>query len=82
VSTAQLVSCACHVVLKVDVEELVNGRTEVFFAAALKVATGEAAKHGELPCIGAFTLQGVEHFFHTVRHPAISAASYVSPFCG
>jgi hypothetical protein len=35
-----------------------------------------------LPCIGTFTLQGVEHFFHAVRHTRIFAASYVSPFCG
>jgi hypothetical protein len=35
-----------------------------------------------LPCIGAFTLQGVEHFFHAVCHARIFAASYVSPFCG
>jgi hypothetical protein len=28
-----------------------------------------------LPCIGAFTLQGVEHFFHAVCHAVIFAAS-------
>jgi len=67
---------------KVGVAELANGRAAVFFAAAPQVASGETAKHGGLPCIGAFTLQGVEHFFHAVRHAAIFAASYVSPFCG
>jgi hypothetical protein len=33
-----------------------------------------------LPCIGAFTLQGVEHFFHAVRHAAIFAASAAGTF--
>jgi hypothetical protein len=33
-----------------------------------------------LPRIGAFTLQGIKHFFHAVRHAVIFAASHVSIF--